>query len=498
MLNDTVVHNVWRRRTARSQNTDAVLDSWLGISSDYRAAKLLVGGTVEQAIVVGKSKGWKALLDGDLKYAVEQADKLGRDHGAGIVMHAEALMSSGAFVAMIRNLDFFHQQGIPEATFCLATKLYLLGDYESCKNVAMHMPMHANTILIGARAAVVMKSYQDALEMITPFMTGAAPVEEGNLVGSFALVAANCLVGLGHREHLLEFSESLLDAIDLREEMSPMVARIAWLANNAQKAWDLYNDVDENIWSSIARMELALIAGNVKDAEILAAKNKNYGTLVTPLIRFLQGHVGPSSTDVSNIVRQDDNPFAQEGALIHIWRTTPNRCQPWINAALAQKANVEIYDLTNRDLPKVDVIPDKVVLDVNLIDYMEPISFDEVNLKGKGIWIEDSLCSKVALDCDWPETETDTFKESVEMASDSSSAAVIIASAEKAIEFAMQGRPTVAISIPGDQFWISPSPEKLWKAMRMVNPEPEQENVWEGAGENVLEYIQEFQKMPVN
>jgi len=482
--NDSFVVDMWRRRTSRHQGVDAVLDSWLGINREIRAAVCASLGAFDRAASTG-SPGWKALCEGDLKGAIKHAETLMSKDSTGVVLYGEALFASGAIVPALKHLDAFHLAGVPEASLSLGRKLFEFGDYKGAQNVLSTLPMHAQAVQIGARAALSGGNPRAAFDMLFPFMNGSVPIPDAYCAASFAVVAATSLAAMGEYRNLSEFGHALLQSVDADVDVYPLVARVAWLAGLGKEAWDRYGDEqDDDPWCAVARIELALLAGNPQLARIYVRKAGAYAMPSINTLSLLEGVVPPGRQDSEKLGK-----LFRSGIVIHIWRTHAYRWQPWINAALATDAQVEVYDLANDILPDANVIPDLAIDDERLWGVLPPSPIPVSKPNGHGVWIEGALCSGVGVGYDWPASETETIVQQIEAAGNIGTASVTVARDEDAFAVAASGRAAVAIAKPGEPFWSGPLPEKLWPSLKVVKPDFGKKDIWEGAGHRVVEAV---------
>ena len=141
-----------------------------------------------------------------------------------------------------------------------------------------------------------------------------------------------------------------------------------------------------------------------------------------------------------------------------------------------------MFDLGAADVPEVDVIPQVVLDDGSLVQLLQPV-VGTVNANGSGVWVDNKLCTGAGIDREWPQSETDAVRHDLPAAR-ADDAAVQVLAADKALRNAVEGRPTVAIALPGDPFWAGPLPEHVWPALRVVRFDAK--TGWSGAGAKVI------------
>ena len=428
---------------------------------------------------------WNKLLDGDVKAAMEAVGEADGSPGMAFA-EAEALFAAGAVVAGLDRLETLHREGDPAGTLALARRLHQLGNHAGAVRAAQSLPWHAHAALTGARAALSCDQPGIALRFVEPYLQGYAPLPEPAVAGAFAMTTAAILAKFGEYAQLQRFVDRLLPAGDLAEDMMPAVARAAWIGGRGREAWHRF-DVAESPWCVAARLELAALAG---DADLAAKLLSRAGPLGVPskaAIQLLQGLPDTSHHRGSDYRLTDDarEVFAQ-GRTVHVWRTHPNRWEPWIDAALRTPANVVVCDLVAKQLPEPDSLPWAVMDDGALVEALAPVPVAAARKTGRGVRIGTDLCKGVGVVLDWPDDEDAIVRRSLPAAA--GDAAVEVLGADDALPRVGRGQPLVVIAPPGDPFWSGPIPERVWQAVRVIRMSPQ--TGWQGAGSLVVEAAQ--------
>ena len=431
--------------------------------------------------------GWKQLAEGDVVGALRVARGQQGQNVDVALLEAEALIAAGAIVAGLERLDALYRRGNAAGTLALARRLHFLGNHIGAERVAEALPMHAQAALTGARAAFAGDRFAAAFRFIEPFLNGMAFLPESAVAGAVAVIASSIMARGGQFARLQYFARHLIEANDLPEDMMPMVARTAWAAGFAVQAWDRYGDENSPLMVA-ARLELALLAGNAALASQLLKRVGPIGAPSVAAVFLLQG--GFEQPVRGAEVTQTFG----EGVVVHIWRTHPHRWQPWIDAALQTPADVAVFNLAENELPDVETIPQSVVDDGSLIEFISPVPVPARPVHGSGVWVERPLCYGIGVGHDWPEDETRFVEEGVSLASSYDSAAVRVLSAEAALAHVHEGCPMVIVAPPGDPFWAGPFPERAWPALRIVRADPR--TGWQGAGARVVEQVNELLAAP--
>ncbi len=438
---------------------------------------MLARGDLHRAALCGGG-GWKNLAEGDIAGALRAART---DEGQGAkLLEAESLFAAGAIVAGIERLQALHRRGNPAATLALARRRHLLGDHAGAVGAAQALPLNVHAALTGARAALAANQVSMAAKFLDPLLSGAAPIPEPAAAGAVGVVAATVLARRKDTNRLRDFATRLLDTAGMAEEMLPAVARTAWTAGQGAQAWAKFKDTS-NPWMAAARLELAVLAGNLALVEQLMRRAGHLGAPSLLAVAMLRGD-GPEAKAPGTEVA---TRAFREGAVVHVWRTHRNRWQPWIDAAQDTPADVQIHNLATDTLPDRETIPSAVLDDSALVELFEPKPPQKRNRRGKGLWVDGSLCQGVGIGHDWPEEETAEAYKSMRPANSLTGAAVAVLGAEAAMERAREGWPTVVLAPPGDPFWAGPLPERAWPNLRVVRAEAEAG--WHGAGTRVAE-----------
>ncbi len=473
MLIDKALADAGRARSACAPGTDVLLDAWSGAPPDRRAAMAVARGDLQLAGACG-GDGWKQLAEGNAVGALRAA-RGGRSGNAAMrLLEAEALLAAGAIRAGLERLDALHHEGEPAASLALARRRHMLGDHAGAERAAAALPMHVQTAVIGARAALINGRAAAAFRFIEPFLGGMAPLPEPSVAGAVAVVAASILARRGQFAQLQGFARGLLDALDLPEDMMPAAARVAWTAGLSAQAWDRFG-AEDNPWMAAARLELAVLAGDAALASRLMQRAGPLGAPAAAALRLLSG-----------VVREDmpDDAVFREGVSVHVWRTHPHRWQPWIEGSQRTPAEVAVFDLAGNALPDSRTIPQVVLDDGALLDMLPPVSAPRRG-GGAGLWIAPLLCRGFGIGHDWPEEETQAIRASTPLAACRKDAAVWVLGADEALANAHLGRSIVVVAPPGDPFWAGPLPERVWSGLRVVRADARAG--WRGAGARVAE-----------
>ena len=471
-------------RTAVDHGVNALLDAWSEVPSGARAAMMAAQGDLARAAAHGGG-GWIALVKGDVAAALRSARQTIDSPGMRF-LEAEALLCAGAVVSGLQRLESMHARGDSASTLALARRRHQLGDHAGAMRAALMMPQHVQVALTGARAALAMDRVETAFRFVEPFLHGVAPVPEPGTAGAVAMTAASVLARTGEHERLRRFVGRLINAGDLPEDMMPSVGRAAWIGGHAREAWSRFK-MTESPWCVAARLELAILAGNLTLAERLAERAGPLGAPSMPAVRLLGGGLKMNSAAEPTDALHSANAAAEvfgEGRTLHVWRTHPYRWQPWIESALRMPADVTVCDLAEGRLPDPDVLPTAVLDDGALIDMLEPVPVPVAVAVGAGVAIGSKLCRGIGIDHDWPEQETEVVRRGLPLAPAPGKAAVWVLGADDALAYAHTGRALVAIAPPGDPFWAGPVPERIWPAMRVVRSDAQAG--WKGAGDRVV------------
>ena len=436
----------------------------------------LAGGDAVRAGALG-GEGWNELAEGDRMAALRIArDQRGDPNMA--LLEAEAMIASGAIVAGLDRLETLHHSANPAATVALARRRHALADHAGAQRVARALPMHAGAALTGARAALADDQIQSALTFLDPLLHGVAPLPDAVTAGGVAVLVASAFARTGQLARLERFADHLLETPDLPEDMLPPVARTAWIAGRGSDAWERFNG--ESPWHAAARLELALVGGNLDVARTVAQRA---GALAAPsqsIFNLLSGEFPPT---------EGMDGILAEGVTVHLWRTHPHRWQPWIDAAIDTPATVTVYDLPAGALPEPADVPQVVLDDGALVEFLTPKSI-AARKGGTGVWIERPLGASTGVGHDWPGAEMRKLDRQLPQAETPAGAAVRIAGEESALSRAREGRPTLVVAPPGDPFWAGPIPERTWPAMRVLRYDPT--HGWKDAAERAIGLVQEM------
>ena len=413
--------------------------------------------------------GWEALLEGDVAAAMECVREAPESPGMAF-LEAEALFCAGAIVAGLQRLEALHARGDSAGTLALARRRHQLGDHAGAVQAALALPGHALAALTGARAAVSSHRIETAFRLVDPFLQGVAPLPEPATAGAAGVVVASILARTGEHGRLQSFVDRLLGAGDPPEDMMPSVARTAWIGGRGREAWNRFG-ITKSPWCAAARLELAILAGNLDLAVQLAQRAGPLGAPSAPAIRLLRGGAQPSgeagAAGGPYLYADAENVFG-DGRTVHVWRTHPHRWQPWIEAALRTPANVVVCDLAARRLPAPDELPWSVIDDGALVDMLAPVPVPVAARTGAGVRIGSTLCRGVGIGHDWPERESGAVRDALPPAPAGGEAAVQVCGADEALEHVHTGRALVVVAPPGDPFWAGPLPERVWPSVRVV------------------------------
>lgn len=481
MLIDKALADACRARTACAPGTDVLLDAWSDASPDRRAAMAVAKGDLQLAAACG-GNGWKQLAEGDVVGALRVARGERCPNAAMRLLEAEALLAAGAIRAGLERLDALHGEGEPAASLALARRRHMLGDHAGAERAATALPLHVQTALIGARAALINGRAGAAFRFIEPFLGGVAPLPEPSVAGAVAVVAASILARRGQLAELQGFARGLLEPVDVPEDMMPAAARVAWTAGLSAQAWDRFG-AEDNPWMAAARLELAALAGDAVLASRLMQRAGPLGAPAASALRLLRGVIREDMRDDAA------NRIFREGVTVHVWRTHPHRWQPWIEGARQTPADVAVFDLAGNALPDSRTIPQVVLDDGALVDLLPPRRVSR-RLSGTGVWIAPLLCRGLGIGHDWPEEETRMLQTSTPLAARREDAAVWILGADEALANAHRGHPIVVVAPPGDPFWAGPLPERVWSGLRVVRTDACAG--WRGAGARVAEAARSF------
>lgn len=481
VLIDKALADAWRTRAACPPGADVLLDAWSEAPPDRRAAMAVAKGDLQLAGACG-GQGWARLAEGDVVGALQVARGEGCGSAAMSLLEAEALLAAGAIRAGLERLQALHLEGEPAATLALARRCHMLGDHAQAERTATALPMHAQSALIGARAALLEGRPAAAFRFIEPYLSGMAPLPEPSVAGAVAVITASILARRGQLAELEGFARRLLDASDVPEDMMPATARVAWTAGLSAQAWERFG-VPDNPWMAAARLELAVLGGDASLASRLMQRAGPLGAPAAAALRLLRG-----VTQAETPMDEADAVF-RGGVTVHIWRTHPHRWQPWIDRALQTPADVAVFDLAANELPDRRTIPQAVLDDGALLDLLPPVR-RPVRCSGTGVWIAPLLCRGLGIGHDWPDEETRMLRISMRMADRRRDAAVWVLGADEALANAHLGHPIVVVAPPGDPFWAGPLPERVWSGLRVVRADPR--SGWRGAGARIAEAARSF------
>ncbi len=470
MAFDRLLARSAQARHAHPGSSQAIFDAWMGASRRPRAAMALAGGDPVRAAALGGS-GWQQLADGDRMGALRIA-RAERDDPPMALLEAETMIASGAIVAGLERLGALHRSANAAATVALARRRHALADYPGAQRAARALPLHAGAALIGARAALAEGREQTALAFLDPFLHGVAPLPDSVTAGGLAVLVATAFARLRQHERLQAFASHLLETPDLPEDMLPPVARTAWIADLGSAAWERWDG--ESPWHAAARLELAIVSGDVALARTLAQRAGPLAGPSATLLTLLSGEFPPT---------QGADSVLAEGVTVHVWRTHPQRWQPWIDAALGTGAKLAVYDLATNVVPEAADVPQAVLDDGALVELLPPRPA-AVRAGGAGVWIERPLGEPSGVGHEWPKEEEQLLARDLPQARTPDGAAVRIVGEEFALRRAREGRPTLVVAPPGDPFWAGPLPGRAWPAMRVLRRDPK--DGWKGAARRAI------------
>ena len=474
-----------RGRTAHDHGVDLLLDAWSGSPAACRAAMVAAQGDLARAAACAGG-AWQKLLDGDVSAALETARRNAGSPGMGFI-EAEAMFAAGAVTAGLAHLERLHRQAEPAATVALVRRRHQLGDHPGAMRIARTMPWHAHAALAGARSALAADRPGIALRLVEPYLEGHAPVPEPAVAGAFAVTSASILARLGELSLLRRFVDRLLPAGDLAEDMMPAVARAAWIGGRAREAWHRF-DGPGNPWCIAARLELAILAGDAESSAKLLAGAGPLGIGSRPAVELLRGQPGRAGDDGDRCLTERAREVFASGRIVHIWRTHPHRWQPWIEAALQTPAQVVVCDLAANELPDAECVPWAVMDDGALFGELAPVVVEAVPGKVRGARIGRGLCRGLGIGHDWPSCEDGVVRRSLPPAH--GNAAVEVLGADDALAKVASGRPLVVIAPPGDPFWAGPTPERVWRSVRVIRYDAQ--TGWNGAGDRVVAAVKDL------
>ncbi len=469
----------WRGRVAADPAVALLVGAWFGDPPGVRAAMAAAVGDLPRAAAIAGGP-WQRLVEGELAAALREArgGESGKQTMDMALAEAEALVMAGAVASGLDRLMNMHRAMYAAATVALARHRHRFGDHRGAADIALTLPGHAQAAIIGAKAALMENRAAAAIRSIEPFLSGVAPVPDAMMAGAVATVAASALAKMGRREELERLAAGLLEAGDLDDEMKPGVARVAWTAGRARDAWERF-DPGLGPWAVVARLELALLAGNAELARRLSARAGDLGAPSLPSLKLLTGE-GPQAGATAKML--------SAGRRTHVWRTHATRWAPWVEAANATEAQIGLYDLAAGDLPDEGDLPDLAMDDSALLELVEPSPVAvRPAPEGAGVWVEPRLCAGIGIGLDWPQAEDEALLARLggARAEEPGRAAVLVLSAESALAVAASGRPAVAVAPPGDPFWAGPLPGRAWPATRVVRADPDRG--WAGAGGRAAE-----------
>lgn len=433
---------------------------------DYARAATIAGGA------------WEHLAKGELATALREArGATNEPQTMGMAfVEAEALVQAGAVVAGLERLAELHGGAFAAATVALARHCHRFGDHARVVTLAKTMPGHAELALLGARAAIARQHAPEAQALLEPWLNGVLPVPGALQAGAFASVAASLLARRHDHDRLMRVARTLLGAADAPDEMTPAIARIAWSAGLAREAWERF-DPERAPWGVVGRLELALLAGDADLARKLLQQAGALGAPSRTMLALLAG-TQPKPEEAARMLA--------EGRHVHVWRTHASRWQPWIDAARASPALIEVYDLARNVLPDEKALPDVMVDDGFLATLVAPEPQAGRDARdADGIWIDEELCVGVGIGHDWPRGESEKLATVVgeRAVTERDGALVWVVGAERALAEAALGRRMVVLAPPGDPFWAGPLPERAWPRMRIVRADAA--TGWAGFGERV-------------
>ena len=478
MLFDQVLLDARRDRVCYDPASALLQSAWCDDPPERRAAMAAARGNLELAASIAAGP-WKNLLEKDLVGALRgcRSNDAGTNPPAMDLAQAETLITAGAIIAGLDRLAGLHQRNYGPASVAFARHCYQFGDWKSAMTVAKSMPEHAQLALTGAKAALSLGALEVAAELLAPYLLGAFPVLDALDAGSYAVIAASLLAKRRNSDLLQQFAAKLLHAPDAPQEMFPAISRAAWCAGMANEAWKRF-DPQKGPWATAARLELAVLSGDVEMAARLYRQAGPQGMALKSMLTLLTG---------GEINAQEASRIFTKGKLIHIWRTHPYRWQSWIDALEKVEAKVGVYDLPGGVFPDQDELPDVLLDDGALAELIEPVPA-QTSKGGTGIWIESTLCIGVGIGHDWPESENKVLSETIgemNLVNDPTTAAVRVASAETALALARDGRPVIALAPPGEAYWAGPLPNLGLPAIRVLKAKPT--SGWTGCGKTAAE-----------
>ena len=477
-----------RTRTVADHGVNVLLDAWSAVPAAARAAMIAAQGDLTRAAAHGGG-GWIALVKGDVAAALQSARQA--IDGPGMrFLEAEALFCAGAVVSGLQRLEALHARGDSAGTLALVRRRHQLGDHAGATHAALGLPGHVHVALTGARAALASHRFDVAFRFVEPFLHGVAAVPEPGTAGAVAMTAASILARTLEHERLRSFVDRLINAGDLPEDMMPAAGRAAWIGGRAREAWSRF-EMTQSPWSAAARLELAILAGNLALAERLVERAGLLGTPSMAAVRLLGGGTkmegGDAPPDAPYLTKAAGDVFG-EGRTVHVWRTHPYRWRPWIEAAVRTPADVTVCDLAAGRLPDPDVLPSAVLDDGALIDMLDPVPVPVAAPEGAGVAIGPNLCRGVGIGHDWPAEEIGVLRRGLPPAPAPGRDAVQVLGADDALACAHAGRAVVVIAPPGDPFWAGPVPERIWPAMRVVRSDAQAG--WKGAGARAVAAVE--------
>ena len=489
MYPDSTLARAWLSRTAQDDGTGLLLSAWARESPNIRAALLAARGDLRRAAACAGG-GWKKLLDGDTLGALREVGDT-KDPSLAL-LEAEGLFAGGAIVAAFEILKGLVEHGDAAGCLAMARRLHLLGDHPNAMQVAQRLPLNVHVALVGARSALSVGDSRAAANFINPMLTGAAPISEPLIAGAVAVVTSLILARSREYPRLQDFVQRMLFSGDLAEEMIPGVARAAWLAGMSKEVWKRFGDED-NPWMAAGRLELAILSGDAGLAESQLKKADVIGAPSMPLVKLLKGEACSTKEQVDEAQK-----IFKDGNTVHLWKTHPQRWKPWIDAALASVADVQICDFGAGQIPDRKAIPNVIMDDSGLAEILRPISPKPKQSRGKqGLWIDALQCHGWGAGYDWPEEETAGAMQSVspeQRAVSKAGAAVVACDIDAALVRAQAGLPTIAIVEPGEAFWAGPLSEAAWPNMKMVRMDPIKN--WSGAGERIADLAKALLAVP--
>lgn len=486
MYVDRVLGAGQRARTARDHGVDVVLDAWSGSPPERRAAMIAAQGDLPRAASYAGG-GWAKLLEGDVKAALAAARDAIRTPGMAF-LEAESLFAAGAVTAGLQRLEELHARGEVEGTLALVRRRHQLGDHRGAVRIAQTLPWHAHAALTGARSALAADQPGIAMRMLEPYLQGFAPLPEPAVAAGFVVTMAVVLAKFGEHAQLQRFVDRVATAGDLPEDMMPGAARAAWMAGRGREAWRRF-EAGESPWCVAARLELAILAGDAQLAAQLMARAGPLGTPSAPVLGLLKGEPDTRTATPGEALTDNAREVFVADKTVHVWRTHPHRWQPWIDAARRTPADVVVCDLPGGELPDPEVLPWAVMDDGALVEALAPVAVTPAaDVPGRGVAVGGDLCTGVGVGHDWPDAETDVFRETFPGATGEPAARVL--GAEAALADMASGCRTVVIAPPGDPFWAGPIPERVWPHIRVLRSSPHAG--WAGGGARLAAAVDEL------